>query len=71
MRLLDETGVVVNFAVSVRVLDQRAEDLVAELKGPVVADHDFNAQRAGAGLDDVNGLRMAVCGDKKDIPALL
>ena len=69
MRLLDKAGVVEDFAEGVRILDQRAEDLVAELKSLVVADHDLDAQGPGPGLHHVDGLRMAVRRDEEDVPA--
>ena len=65
MGLLDEAGVVEDFAVGVRVLHQRPEDLVAELKSLVVADDHLDAERRGAGLDHINRLRVAVCGDEE------
>ena len=51
------------------ILDQRPEDLVAELESLVVAGNDFDAQGPGAGLHHVDGLRMAIRRDEEDVPA--
>ena len=71
MRLLHKAGVVEDFAEGVRILDQRAAYLVAELEGLVVADHYFDAQGPGPGLDYFDGLRMAFRRDEEDVPARL
>ena len=60
MRTFHEAFVVVDVAVSGGVLDESAKDLVVEFKGVVVADDDGDAEGSGAGLDDVNGLGMAL-----------
>src|SRR5208282_1116094 len=57
MCLLDETGVVEHLAESGRILHQRAEYPVAELKGLVVPGHHFDAQGPGTGLQHVYRLR--------------
>src|SRR5438128_7158455 len=67
MRLLDKTRVVVNLAVSVWVLHQRAENLRIELKRLVVPDDDFDSERLGASIDHPDRLRMTIRRDKKHI----
>ena len=64
-----KAGVVADLATGVRILDQRAEDLLAELESLVVADHNFDAQGRGAGLEHVNGLRVAFGGDEEGVSA--
>jgi hypothetical protein len=69
MCLFGETGVVEDLPEGVRILDQRAEDLVAELKALVVADYDIDAQSSGPGLHHVDRLRMAFRRDEESVSA--
>ena len=50
----------------VRVLHQDAEAVLAHRVGPVVSDHDRDAEGLGTGLHDVNRLGMTGGGDKED-----
>ena len=56
---------IVDRARGVGILHQHAEAFRAGLEGPVVADHDLDAERQRAGADDVDGLRMAALGDEE------
>ena len=71
MRLRHQIRVIMNFTVSIGILDQRSENLVVEGKVFVVANPDFNSQRAGTSLDYLDGLWMARTGNKKTIPPFL
>ena len=59
-------AVVEDRAVGRRVLEQRAEDLrLVEVEGAVVADDHLDAERLGAGLHHLDGLRVAVLRDEE------
>ena len=49
-------------------MHEHREDLLAKSKARVIADNDFDAERLRAGLDDVDGLRMARFGDEEGVP---
>jgi len=59
VRLRDKSFVIMNVAVGAGILHERAKDLFIELEGLVVADLDLNAERFGAGFDDIDGLGVA------------
>ena len=65
MGLGEKVRVVVNRAPRVRILHQHAKDWAPDLERPMVPHHNLNAERPGAGPDDIDGLRMAGVGDKK------
>ena len=54
---LHEIGVVMHGAVGGRVLQQRAVQLVVQRDGLEVADHQLDAERLGARLQQLDGLR--------------
>jgi hypothetical protein len=61
----EEAGVVVNVTERVGILDEHAGVGGVDRGGGVVTDDDLEAERFGAGLDDVDGLRVAEGGDEK------
>ncbi len=67
--LLGDRGVVHHPAVGRRVLEEDAEEVPRrEVDRRRIADPDVDADRAGAGLDHLDRLRMAVLGDEEDVP---
>src|SRR5437763_1819585 len=71
MRLFDKRPIIVNRSECVWVLNQRAKNLRAESKRVVVIEHNVDAERPGAGLDDFNVLRMTVLRDEENVAAFL
>src|SRR5215471_21839891 len=69
MRMLDEGRVVVDLAVGVRILYQRPETLIVELKRLEIANNDFYLQRPGPSLHNVDGLGMTLRRNEEDAPA--
>ena len=68
---LHEIGVVMHRAVGGRVLQQRAVQLVVQRDGLEVADHQFDAQRLGARLQQFDGLRETFVRHEETVLALL
>ena len=66
MDLLGEPFIVENGAVGGWILNQRAEDCFVAWKRVMIAHDHFDSQGPGAGLHDLDGLRMAGSRDKKD-----
>ena len=61
----EERGEVVDAAGRVGVLDENAKDVSGEFKGAVIAPHDLDAKRLGAGADNVDRLRVTFVRDKE------
>ena len=70
VRLLDEAAVVGHAAAGLGVLQQDAEEGSFRQARPVVADHDLDADRLGAGLHHRDGLRQAGVGDEEAVTAV-
>ena len=68
--LFDETGVIVNGAIRVGILNQRTENFFIKLEGGKVAHNHFDAQRFRAGFHYVDVLRVAILGNEKDVPSI-
>ena len=66
-----KAGVIADGAESVRILHNRAEDPVGELKLFVAAGDDFNSEGLGARPDDLDVLRMAGFRNKKCVPGFI
>jgi len=71
MSLFDKSGVIYNLTPGIRILHQSTKDLVMELKRAVISSFNPESQGVSAGLYHLNGLRMALCGDKEDAPRRL
>ena len=65
MRLPDKLTVIENRAVGGGILDKRAKNGVVEFELRKIADPDLDAERLRAGVNDFNGLRMAIVCDEK------
>ena len=61
----DRLGEIVAVAVRAGILEDRAEDVGRIEIGEGIADDDLPAERLGAGLDERDGLRMAVGVDEE------
>jgi hypothetical protein len=70
MGLGDEIGEVVDGAVGIGVLEERAEDVGFEAERGGIGDDDLDAERFGAGADDFDGLGMAQAGDEEGVARL-
>nr|GEZ22423.1 hypothetical protein [Tanacetum cinerariifolium] len=71
MEALDQLAIIEHVAITGRVLQQRAEELADVGQLQFVCDDHLNAQRLGAGLQHVEGLRVAVSGGKELIAAFV
>ena len=67
MRLPDKFGVIVNRAVGGGIRDERAKSRLVELETRPIVDLDLDPERLRSRLDDSNGLRMTIVGDKKSL----
>src|SRR5206468_12527531 len=68
VRLLNEIGEVIDYAIGRWILDERAKNGIAKFEARVVADLDLDTQRLGACLNDGYRLRVTIICDEKCFP---
>ncbi len=71
VRAITELSIVEHRAVARRILDQRAEHVVADGRRPPIAHHDIDAADMRARANDVDRLRMAFVGNEEGLLARL
>jgi hypothetical protein len=67
----EEIGEVADVAPGVGILHEHADEAGGRLVGAMVAHHDLEPERLGAGLDDVDRLRVAGGGDEERVSRAL
>ena len=65
MRAPGELHVIVNRAISRRILHERAENRLVELEASVIVDFYVNSKRLGARADNFNRLRVTIVSNEK------
>src|SRR4029450_10685888 len=67
VRFLNKIAVIVNRAVGGGILDEGAKNTAVEFEPRVIVGLDLDTERLRTRLNDSNGLRMAIVGDKKSL----